>query len=318
MSINSKVKFLVIAIVTVGPMYLNGSPASAAPQCNTLYAGQTTNVGTVCVDNDFYDLSVTYTTVDGWRLEETHLFEGMSYTEAPRTKTGNPKIGQFPRGENNLPGNTTTSTIKTPLGEFGAGGTSPCRAIQLTIAAHAVVAKINSDGSIRREAAWGHGTRFATKGSWATYFTYQTQCPSTTPAACTGAKETAYAFGDTTFIELGLTDSRWGWQVTVPAGTNATVPVYAGAAQNDLTKGTNVGTLQYQYTGSQLILNFMLNAGWLMTQTHVFAGSNDAITIAPGKYGHQHSLQFATSDSYSIPISGDPIYVVFHAVICKQ
>ncbi|WP_455376959.1 hypothetical protein [Petrachloros mirabilis] len=317
MGVDTRVKFLITAIATVGLMHLNGSPASAAPQCNILYAGQTTNVGTVCVDNDLSNLTVTYTTANGWTLEETHLFVGMSSADVPKTQTGNPKIGLFPYGADSLAAGTTTSTITIPLGDFGAGGT-PCVSKTLTVAAHAVVVKVNSDGSIRRETAWGNGTRFTTKGSWATYFTYQTQCPSTPPAACTGANETAYAFGPTTFIELGLTNSRWGWQLTVPAGTNTTTPVYAGAGQNDITKGTNIGTLQYQYTGSQLILNFMLNAGWLMTQTHVFAGSNDVSTIAPGQYGHQHSLQFATSDSYSISISGDPIYVVFHAVVCRQ
>jgi hypothetical protein len=315
--INSKVKFLAIALAIVGLIDLNGSPASAAPQCNTLFAGQTTNVGTVCVDNDLSNLTVTYTTVDGWKLEETHLFVGSSLTEVPKTQTGNPKIGLFPYGTDSLPANTTTSTITIPIGDFGAGGTA-CASKTLTLAAHAVVAKVNSDGSIRRETAWGSGTRFATKGSWATYFTYQTQCPATPPAACTGANETAYALGQTTFIELGLTNSRWGWQLTVPTGTSTTTAVYAGAAQNDLSKGTNVGTLQYQYTGSTLVLNFTLNSGWLMTQTHVFAGSNDVSTIAPGKYGHQHNLAFATSDSYSIDITGDPIYVVFHAVVCKQ
>ncbi|MEY4706086.1 MAG: hypothetical protein RL042_2291 [Nitrospirota bacterium] len=314
--INSKVKFLAIAIATVGLIHLNSSPSSAAQQCNILYAGQTTNVGTICVDNDLSNLSVTYTTIDAWTLEETHLFVGSSLTEVPRTQTGNPKIGLFPFGADSLAAGTTTSTITIPLGDFGAGGT-PCLAKDLIVAAHAVVVKVNSDGSIRRETAWGNGSRFATKGSWATYFTYRTQCPSASPVACTGANQTAYALGQTTFIELGLTNSRWGWQLTVPVGS-ATAQVYAGAAQNDITKGTNVGTLQYQYTGSHLILNFMLNAGWLMTQTHVFAGSNDVITIAPGQYGHQHNLQFATSDSYSIPINGDPIYVVFHAVVCKQ
>lgn len=314
---NNGFKTFAIALAAVGLTYLNSSPVLAAPQCNTLFAGQTTNVGTICVDNDLLNLTVTYTTVSGWTLEETHLFVGTSYTDVPKTQTGNPKVGLFPYGSDSVSAGTTTSVITIPLGDFGAGGT-PCVSKQLTLAGHAVVAKVNSDGSIRRETAWGSGTRFTTKGSWATYFIYQTQCPSAPPAACTGANETAFALGQTTFIELGLTNSRWGWQLTVPAGTSMTTSVHAGAAQNDLTKGANVGTLQYQYTGSTLVLNFMLNAGWLMTQTHVFAGSNDVTTIAPGKYGHQHNLQFATSDSYSIPISGDPIYVVFHAVVCRQ
>jgi hypothetical protein len=75
--------------------------------------------------------------------------------------------------------------------------------------------------------------------------------------------ETAFAFGDRNrdgYLDIVLGDrelddlpgidaNRWGWQLAVDNRDEFTVPVYADARQNDISKGTNVGTLSVKRTG---------------------------------------------------------------------
>ena len=42
--------------------------------CRTLFAGQTIDVGTVCLETDAHFLYITYETTGGWLLNEVHLF----------------------------------------------------------------------------------------------------------------------------------------------------------------------------------------------------------------------------------------------------
>lgn len=119
-----------------------------------LIAGQHINAGTVTVSNDETNLYVTYTTANGWKLTELHLFAG-ACSQIPVNKPGNPIPGQFPYSANPASVNTYTFTI--PL-----AGLEDC----FCVAAHAVVR--NSSGGT--ETAWGQGTRFVQKGNWAMKF----------------------------------------------------------------------------------------------------------------------------------------------------
>src|SRR5690606_34969211 len=56
--------------------------------------------------------------------------------------------------------------------------------------------------------------------------------------------ETAFAFGEKTFIDLGVTKSRWGWQMGPLNKGTYEAPLFAGAGQNDVTKGTKVGKVK--------------------------------------------------------------------------
>lgn len=283
-----------------------GLPAAeAAPLCQILYAGKTANAGSVCVDNDTEFLTVTYATTGDWWLDDLHLFVGTSLSQMPQTSVGNPKIGLFPYTVEDE--RSQQYTFRIPLGDFKpwACGTT------LYVAAHAALVRRDAGGNAyQTETGWANGTRLTTKGSWAMYFTYAIQCPTT--LAC----ETAFALGDVTFIQLGITDSRWGWQITVPSNTSSTRKLYAGAAQNDVTKGTYVGDLSYSYSGSVLNVNYQMFPGSTLKKTHVYADESPLSTIAPGKYGNQHTLTNASSDSYTLNVAGNPIYVVAHAEVC--
>ena len=299
---------------------INSHDASAEladAQCDTLYAGKSIDAGTVCVTNDNEYLYVTYSTTGDWYLDDVHLFVGASLADMPATKTGNPKIGNFPYAIEDL--DTQEHTFSIMLGDLGAA--DPCVSPKpLALAAHAALVRRDAAGNVyQTETGWGNGLQLNAKGSWAMSFSYTTQCPPTKPEGpVTYSCETAYAVGETTFIDLGITNSRWGWQITVPVGTSDSAPIYAGAGQNDLSKGTYVGDLLYAYDGASLTLTYQMYDGWVMKATHVYAGENSLLTIAPGQYGNQHEgLQNVTVDSYQLNVTGDPIFVVTHAEACK-
>ena len=300
---------------------IHGTGSAAAeslptPQCQTLYAGKSTAAGSVCVTNDKTHLYVTYSTTGDWYLDDLHLFAGTSLSLMPVTKTGNPKIGNFPYVFEDL--DTQAYTFSIPLGDLGAS--DPCASPRtLALAAHAALVRRDAGGYVyQTETGWGNGNQLNVKGSWAMSFTYTTRCPPTTPdGPVTYRCETAYAVGETTFIDLGITNSRWGWQVTVPVGASSSAPIYAGAGQNDLSKGTYVGDLLYSYNGSSLAVTYQMKGGWVLKATHLYADDASVTTTAPGQYGHLHEdLANVTSDSYTLSVTGSPLYVVAHAEAC--
>ncbi len=121
-----------------------------------LIAGQNTIVGTVTVDYDGTNVTVTYETINGWELDLTHLWLGVC-EDRPANNPGNPLIGQFPYSESHANG-TTSYTYTLDPAEVGTCG---------CVAAHAEVT--NSNG--QTETAWGNGDPYG-GNSWAMYFQF--------------------------------------------------------------------------------------------------------------------------------------------------
>lgn len=311
----------VLALTTFGIAgVFHGAASEAADslapeQCQTLYAGKTINAGSVCVTNDSTYLYATYKTTGSWYLDDLHLFVGKEYAQMPTTKTGNPQIGNFPFTIQDV--DTQAYTFRIPLGDLEAA--SPCTtAVNLFTAAHAALVRRDTFGNVvQSETGWANGQQMNAKGSWAMYSTYWTQCVAPPPAPVVlGRCETAYAVGDMTFINLGITTSRWGWQLAVAANSAGSAPIYAGAAQNDLNKGTHVGDLYYSYSNGLLTLSYQMYPGWVMKKTHVYADNVYVTTVSPGQYGNQHELANVAGDDYNLTVSGSPAYVVAHAEAC--
>ncbi|UCC84253.1 MAG: hypothetical protein JSW46_04810 [Gemmatimonadota bacterium] len=285
----------------------------------TLYAGQSIDAGEVQATVVGGDLVVTYVTTDGWELTEAHLWVGEHLADMPQARNGNPKIGNFPHNSGDITGMTSFS-FSIPLSSLGGEPYVCDRSFYL--AAHAALRKDNGGGGYQTETGWGDGKRIVERGSWATYFAITLTCDNEPPEPkdC----ETAFAFGDQTLIDVlaaqGVNTNRWGWQITVNTGENLSTPIYAGAGQNDISKGTYVGDLSYSYDGTLLNVSFDMAAGFTMDETHLYAGNSDTDTAAPGQYGNlNEDLGDATSDSYSLTILDDgdgKIYIVAHAVVC--
>lgn len=131
----------------------------------TLYGGKTINTGTVTVYNDDAHLFVVFSTTGGWQLVETHLAIAASLADIPQTKSGNPKVGNFPY-------NTIHNPPVTEYTYVIALDTLPD---SFVVAAHAVVQLVDSSGQVtQQETGWGNGSPFPGK-NWAMYFSYTKQ-----------------------------------------------------------------------------------------------------------------------------------------------
>lgn len=283
-------------------------------QCSTLYAGQTINAGSVCVSVEGQDLSVVYTTTGGWQMTEAHLWVGDSLATMPQTKTGNPQIGNFPYVSGDITG-ATSYTFNIPLSSLSTGGDLCGQTFD--VAAHAALRKSDGSGGYDTQTGWGAGSQINARGSWATYFTYTITCVTTPPPPSALTCETAFAYGDTTFIQLGLTQSRWGWEIGPLAPGSYTQPIYAGAAQNDTSKGSLAGSLSISYDGFTATVSYAMSGGYVIDATHLYVGTSNVSTISPGQFGNLHLLNNTTSDTFSVGgFNGQPIYVVAHADAC--
>lgn len=170
-------------LLSSGPALAQTGAVCGTPTVTTLFAGQTIDAGTVTVSNDSSNLYVTFSTTNGWRLTETHLAIASTLSGIPQTKSGNPKVGNFPYQRTYDPSVTSDVyvfsldqlAVSLGLDRFDCGVTS------LVIAAHAVVVQLNGNGGVSsRETGWGSGTGFP-GGNWATWFGYTVQCCPTSP-----------------------------------------------------------------------------------------------------------------------------------------
>ena len=178
-------KFIGFLIVTFCMLALLSVVASAV----TLTAGQFENAGTVTVtvfdDGTDLWLCVTYETEDGWRLVETHFAIAESPGLIPQNKNGNPKVGHFLYGddelgeydlEDNLIGGEVDYEECIKLSDLGVGVGDT-----VYIAAHASLLNLDNivdyvpetDPAVpiyQQETGWGEGTEFADDRNWAMYF----------------------------------------------------------------------------------------------------------------------------------------------------
>lgn len=128
--------------------------------------------------------------------------------------------------------------------------------------------------------------------------------------------ETAYAYGDTPFC--GLPDiGNWGWTEYINGNyTNTNIPIYAGAAQCNPSKGTQVGTLSITYVGTSLTVNYTMNPGVTVDNVHMWIGStklpvkNGKLTSAPGQFNYNNqTFPFNLTKS-------NPFYIAVHFDVC--
>ncbi|WP_367363390.1 hypothetical protein [Mesotoga sp.] len=101
-------------------------------------------------------------------------------------------------------------------------------------------------------------------------------------------EETAWAKGNTTFIDLGISN-KWGWVFDYEIGQNKSqFELWAGAAQNDTSKGTLVGYVEVYNDSDSLYVKYTINEpGWVILKTHLYVGETNPTTADPGQLGYQ-------------------------------
>ncbi len=158
---------------------------------------------------------------------------------------------------------------------------------------------------------------------------------------------TGYAYGNgiaTCFLNIpypGLCNSNWGWtngKLTLNSTSfTKNWPLYVGAAQCDLSKGTKVGTVTVSYNGAtkKLTITYNLNSGYTLSETHVWVGTTylpkdtkyNCYKTSPGKFNYSHALSnYPNTDTYIIDVSnvaggcgnlyGKQVYIAIHAGVC--
>lgn len=131
----------------------------------------------------------------------------------------------------------------------------------------------------------------------------------------------AHCFPDDEDID----DTRWGWTNGALGEGTYSFPLYAGAAQCNLSKGQYSGDVEIVYEGSTVTVTFTAAPGVTFYQedgeseTHLYVGNlkMPATGAAPGNYPNNDDV-ISSSDTevvYEVTgVSGD-IYVIAHAVM---
>ena len=299
--------------------------------CTPLLAGQNINVGTVCfadidTNNDGVvdALTVTYNTINGWTIADTHLWVGSSLSQLPTNNGGNPIPGQFPYKSGVLSAGLTTYSVTIPFTTLGFTCPGPGK---YYVAAHAVVKK----PGVSNETAWGNGNRITSRGSWANYTTIYITCEEVEEEVEVDC-ETAFAYSSTygscfsSFSDLIPNSNRWGWSNGPLSPGNYTFDLYAGAGQCNLSNGTLVGNLTVNYNGSTALVRYNIvgtnpvtNMPYTLDEAHLYVGNdvlpsfNGGYTVAPGQYP---ITNLSANGEYTINNLSGNIYVVAHAVVC--
>ncbi|MCW4012493.1 MAG: hypothetical protein NWF07_05810 [Candidatus Bathyarchaeota archaeon] len=304
---------LAVLLTTFALPVASAEPISCGDSV-TLWAGQHIDAGSVTVSNDEDYIYVTYSTNDPWVLTETHLDIELQYLDFPMTKKGSPKVGNFAYQMTHDPA-VTEYTYEIPMDQaWWDQGT-------VVIAAHAVVMVFENGEMIEEETGWAEGGPFGK--SWATYFEY-TICKETPPPPPQEyGTETAFAYGRAyanDFLENGF--NRWGW-TNGPLDMGVyNFPIYAGAGQSDITKGTYVGDLLIFYDGYMMFVDYVMHPGYFMLETHLYVGTEmfptlgGEPTVAPGQYSYIHGdLPEVMHDGYIVSGLSGPVYVIAHATV---
>lgn len=127
---------------------------------------------------------------------------------------------------------------------------------------------------------------------------------------------TGFAFGSGASPFTTLSNGairRWGWSLQIAAPGSYTYDVYVGAGQNDLGKGTKVGTVTITYTGTAVTAAYHLDAGYVAMQQHLYAGGTSLPVVCKGKTCSPSVApgQFTVATN----LTGGPIWVIAHSVI---
>ncbi|HMA58989.1 MAG TPA: hypothetical protein VKN64_01765, partial [Halanaerobiales bacterium] len=136
-----------------------------------------------------------------------------------------------------------------------------------------------------------------------------------------GKSETAWAYHEDyakTFIELGISNN-WGWfnGPLSPKGEYE-LELWAGAGQNDLSKGTLVGTVIVSF--DEETVKYIVDNGFYLREVQLYIGNEPTPTASPGLLGYNdedvNSQEYTIYFSYFSEVNfNEDIYIAAHAVV---
>ena len=151
-------------------------------------------------------------------------------------------------------------------------------------------------------------------------------CPDDASDNCDeegGACGTAFMYSDDLRINEVTNSNRWGWIEFYDEDGSITRDIYVGAGQNDLNKGTNIGSVTISRSGTILNFDFDLNGDYEFSNLHIHVAdtAEEATSVAksPGRY-NQNGILVGLEDQ-SLDILGDladDFWVIVHADACDD
>lgn len=138
-----------------------------------------------------------------------------------------------------------------------------------------------------------------------------------------GTCETAYMFGDTP-INSFSNSNKWGWAEDYMVGNEnqaTEFKIYAGAGQNEISKGTWVGTATVTVVDGVVNLDIDMEDGYTLDELHVNLTDSKPsgnIAKAPGQY-NMNSMVDAETNHYeftNFSYTGGDFWIIVHTVTC--
>ena len=125
--------------------------------------------------------------------------------------------------------------------------------------------------------------------------------------------ETAYMVGDVELNELGYPGNNWGWaeQFMNEGDGEYVYEIYAGAAQNDISRGDQVGNVTLTADGDEYTVVVDYFEGVDVNDFHVYIGDTAPESRAPGAFDNQDD-----SMNYSFTDADGEFWFIVHAEAC--
>ncbi len=152
-------------------------------------------------------------------------------------------------------------------------------------------------------------------------------CPNDAEDNCEepekGQCGTAFMYSPDLKINEVTNSNRWGWIEFYDEDGSITRDIYVGAGQNDLDKGTNIGSVTISRSGSNLNFDFDLDGDYSFSSLHIHVAdtAEEATGVAksPGRY-NRNSILVGLEDQ-SLDILDDlaeDFWVIVHADACDE
>lgn len=137
-----------------------------------------------------------------------------------------------------------------------------------------------------------------------------------------GEEYVTYPCGETTPAEAPTTEET---SSTCPS---VEYPIYAGAGGNDVSKGTNVGSVTYTNDGTNLYVTANYPGPTCPEEIHLWAGSDPSAvndgSVAFGQFPYKLDNPGCGTHTFTIPLTdiypsgdacGNDIYIILHAAM---
>ena len=139
--------------------------------------------------------------------------------------------------------------------------------------------------------------------------------------------DTAYMFGNVELMDE-YNNQNWGWGLMFDAAGSFDdtymvsdnvyeFPLWAGAGQNDTSKGWQAGVVRVELDGTNVDVQIVLEGGVSINESHIyFAETGWPEKRAPGLFGNTYNADMS-DDMHTFTYSGDGSFnIIVHGVTC--